>query len=89
MSIERVLTQIKDGPSSQWPQPMLVLVEGLDISRYYKFHQYHEHRPTNAGHLKKKANGDLDSSKKKLRKFVHTDDTKTPTGEVRISTTHK
>ena len=64
MSIERVLTQIKDGPSSQWPQPMLVLVEGLDISRYYKFHQYHEHRPTNAGHLKKKANGDLNSSKK-------------------------
>ena len=34
MSIERVLMQIKDGPSSQWPQPMLVLVKGLDISRY-------------------------------------------------------
>ena len=42
MPIEQVLMQIKDEPSFQWPQPMLALVEGRDISRYSKFHQDHK-----------------------------------------------
>ena len=49
---------------------MLVLVEGLGVSRYCKFHQYHEYR-TDKCKTFKKADGDLDSSKKKkLREFV-------------------
>ena len=85
MSIERVLMQIKDGPSSQWPQPMLVLVEGLDISKYCRFHQYHEH----CIDIKKGRWRPQFIKKSWYERQIHTDDTKTPTGEVRISTIHK
>ena len=79
MSIEQVLMQIKDGPSSQWPQPMLALVEGLDISRYCRFHQYHEHRIDKCWTFKKgRWRPRFVKKKKKLREFVHTDNTKTP-----------
>ena len=52
MPIEQVLMQIKDELSLQWPQPMLALVEGRDMSRYYRFHQDHGHRTDECRHLK-------------------------------------
>ena len=60
--------QIKAEPSLQWPQPMLALVEGRDISKYCRFHQDHKHCTDECRHLK----GQIETliGQGKLRKIV-------------------
>ena len=60
--------QIKDGPSLQWLKPISTPVERRDKSKYYRFHQDHEHHIDECRHLKDQVETLI--QQQKLQKFI-------------------